>query len=280
MQEASVENAAKEREADYQVYAAAGTHREIGVITAQKGSGLMYADPALSAEQRRYAERCRDIVGRIYPEMLEEFNCYAQGLGLEEDSMLWHYTLGVEGGCSGIAVRTPDEMVVARNYDFYYFESRRHLIYTRPDRGYSHIGMHEGLVGGRFDGMNEKGLYVSFNGAGQHPNPSVPGMSFHLIVRYVLEKCADAYDGSNSAARYQSVVSAGMAAREGSIDGMQALQNAFRDHEAPVCGHADGLATFWSRIAKPRTREIYYCLGAPCRNDYRLYYTFAGSDKR
>lgn len=48
------------------------------------------------------------------------------------------------------------------------------------------------------------------------------------------------------------------------------LRKALKDHEALVCGHVDGLSTFWSCIAAPARREIIrYSLGAPCRHEYK-----------
>lgn len=58
------------------------------------------------------------------------------------------------------------------------------------------------------------------------------------------------------------------------VDGIAILQAALRDHDAPVCGHKDGLATFWSCMANLNARDILYSLGAPCRNEYRRYFKF------
>jgi predicted choloylglycine hydrolase len=329
-------NLQEERKADYQTFEAAGTHYAIGLETARH-AGKQFGPPdGWSTEQRKFAEKCRVVVNDLYPEMIEEFKGYAEGLGTREDELLWHYTLGVTGGCSGIALRTPGGMFVGRNYDFFYWENRRHLICTRPDIGFAHIGMHEGLVGGRFDGLNEKGLYVSFNGAGPHPDPASPGMSFHLIVRYLLEKCSDAreaqealltlpvkepksylvVDGEdafvaevhpekravrrmegdvlmvtnhfkdasmvdymrewpNSVSRYRKLEEhAARIIRNADNEASDQLRQALRDHDAPVCGHEDGLATFWSCIADLQGRRISYSLGAPCRNEYKEYYVF------
>lgn len=349
------QSATEEKKADYQAYEAQGSHYEIGLITASHARSLesanavlllketSFADrsrtiaPVLNREQVHYAERCRAIVQQLYPEIVDEFAGYAEGLQLKEEELLWHYTLGVTGGCSAMAVRTPQGMIVGRNYDYYYWENRRHLICTRPDNGYSHIGMHEGLVGGRFDGLNEHGLFVSFNGAGPHPDPAFPGLSFHLIVRYLLEKCSsaleakvallelpikepksylvvdskDAYvveahpsrrevrqmDGEmlivtnhymhqgmaplqkefpNSAARYAKLerIAWQMATSSSEVSPTEAVMAAMADHEAPVCGHHDGMATFWSCVAEPQKRDIRYSLGAPCRNGYKPYFAF------
>jgi predicted choloylglycine hydrolase len=324
----------KERRSDYRIFSVSGSHYEIGRMTAlQAGTAVALTEP-LKDEQRRYAERCRETVSRLFPEIVEEFRGYADGLGIPEDELLWHYTLGVTGGCSAIALRTESGIFAGRNYDYFFWENRRHLIETRPQRGWSHVGMHEGLVGGRFDGLNEKGLFVSFNGAGAHPDPArSPGMSFHLIVRFLLEKCSDAreaeeallglpvkepksyfiadrrqaivaevhperrairrMDGDylivtnhflepsmmpyatewpNSAARYRKLEEHALHyLADLSQDPLSALRRALSDHEAPVCGHQDGLATFWSCLADPGSGRIAYSLGAPCRNEYKEF---------
>jgi predicted choloylglycine hydrolase len=349
------QSALEEKKADYQAFEAKGSHYEIGLITASHAGSLQAANaalnldqpglaersrtiaPALNREQLHYAERCRTIVQQLYPEIVDEFAGYAAGLQLKEEELLWHYTLGVAGGCSAMAVRTPQGMVVGRNYDYFYWENRRHLICTRPENGYSHIGMHEGLVGGRFDGMNEQGLFVSFNGAGPHPDPALPGLSFHLIVRYLLEKCSTALEAKdallelpikepksylvvdpqdafvveahpsrrevrsmdgdelivtnhykhpnmaplqkefpNSGARYRKLerIAGQMATSVVKSSPVEEIKAAMADHEAPICGHNDGMATFWSCVAEPQKRDIRYSLGAPCRNGYNLYFAF------
>ncbi|HET7578073.1 MAG TPA: C45 family peptidase [Bacillales bacterium] len=326
-------NLLEEQQADYQCYETAGSHHDIGRLTAERGGSSVHEE--ISGVQLEYARACKDVVQSIYPEMVEEFRGYAEGLGMKEEELLWHYSLGVKGGCSGIAVQTNEGMLVGRNYDFYYWENRRHLIGTRPDRGFSQIGMHEGLVGGRFDGLNERGLFVSFNAAGPHPEKKeTPGMSFHLIVRYLLEKCSSASEARdvlmelpviepksylladaneayvvevhmdhreyremedyvivmtnhflhpnmkkycpawpNSSARYEKLTEGAEAINKAN-DPQRALQDVLSDHEAPVCGHKDGLATFWSCTADLNNKEICYSLGAPCRNDYKQYFSF------
>ena len=322
-----------EQAADYQTYTARGTHEEIGRTTALRGKTLLLAGERMDEEKRDYARRCREVVGKAYPPLLEEFAGYTAALGLPEDAALFHYSLGVVGACSAVAVRTPQGMRVARNYDYFYWENRRHLIRTLPECGYAHIGMHEGLVGGRFDGLNEHGLFVNFNGAGAHPERAEPGISFHLIVRVLLETCRTAEEAANlllklpiiepksymlvdpreafvaevhperreirgmqegvlamtnhfihpamsaynppwdnSVARYDRLVAGAKRLRDAEEgDPLERLGELMADHEAPLCGHVDGLSTFWSCVADPERRDIRYSLGAPCRNRYRGY---------
>lgn len=330
-------NLHEEQNADYQVYEATGSHSDIGRITALRGGGLFLAGLSTkwTPEQRTYAEQCREIVSKLFPEIINEFRGYAAALQLEEDDLLGYFSLGAIGGCSALTVRTPEGIVVTRNYDYLYYENRRHLILTRPERGLAHIGIHEGLIGGRFDGLNEKGLFVSFNGAGEHPNQTAPGVSFHLIMRYLLEKCKDAREAKEfllsvpvkeaksylvvdqndafvaevhtdhrairnmeddilvvtnhfvhqemtrylpsfkkSAIRYNRLISAGADIKAAPKNADELLQQAFTDHQARTCGHVEGLATFWSCKANTASKQIKYALGAPCRNEYKQYFTF------
>lgn len=325
-------NLLEEQQADYQWYEAAGSHFDIGFTTAQKAIGGNDFDRPLNAAQQRFAAQCREVTAKYYPEIVEEFAGYAKGLNLPEEDLLGHYSLGVTGGCSAIVVDTPEGRIVGRNYDFFYWENRRHLIHTRPDKGFSHLGMHEGLVGGRFDGLNEHGLFVSFNGAGEHPDPAPLGLNFSIIVRYLLEKCADAREAKaallelpikepksyliadrrdafvveahparrevrslengrlfvtnhylhpdmkqyqpewpNSVARYNKLVEISPALLK-SPRAEHDLQRLLADHTTPLCGHTDGLATFWSCTANLDTGKIAYSLGAPCRNEYKPYF--------
>lgn len=329
------QNLLEEQQADYQWYEASGSHFDIGATTARHAGsvGFIQLGEKLNPAQQSYAEKCRALTQKIYPEIVEEYAGYAKALNLPEDDLLGHFSLGVTGGCSALVIDTPEGRLAGRNYDFFYFENRRHLIQTRPDKGYAHQGVHEGLVGGRFDGLNEKGLFVSFNGAGDHADPAPVGIAFHIIVRYLLEKCATALEARdallelpvkeaksylladrenafvvevhterraarslengrlfvtnhfihpamtayqpewpNSVARYRRLeaIAPGLMA---SSNAEEQLQAALADHDAPLCGHNNGLATFWSCTANLDTGQIAYCLGAPCRNQYSHYFT-------
>ncbi len=87
----------------------------------------------------------------------------------------------------------------------------------------------------------------------------------------------------NSVARYRFLLENGgrlatasgsmaPAAAGGAVSGLgdagKAVAALMRDHGVPVCGHSDGMATFWSAVAQPSGRQALYCLGAPCRNHY------------
>lgn len=331
------ENKRQEEAADYQHYEVAGSHFEIGKQTGEHAQSAIILETSTSAKSQQFMEECLNLTQTVYPEIIEEMEGYANHFGIDLETLLPHLTLGLEGGCSGIAVLHREGMLVGRNYDFFYFENRRHLIYTKPTRGYAHIGIHEGLVGGRFEGLNQHGLFVSFNGAGEFKHPPHPGMTFHHVVRYLLERAKSAKEAKellmelpviepksyllvdaktafviethplkkrtrtleggrlimtnhfvdkemepfhgpwpNSVARYNALDRAAqtMLQADTKMAAMAGLQDVLRDHDAPVCGHVDGLATFWSCTVDFTGPRIQYALGAPCRHPYQTYFSF------
>jgi len=72
----------------------------------------------------------------------------------------------------------------------------------------------------------------------------------------------------NSKRRLQKMLSA-LSKRDN--DPWALAQKILTDHQTPICGHVDGLATFWSAIGDLTNQKVAYSLGAPCRNDYKEY---------
>ena len=323
----------QERSADYQAYTVSGSRREVGRELAARFPAIGPPAASLHPDHLAFARACRDVVARFYPPLVEEIDAYAEASGRISEDILWHYApaVGAPGTqCSSVGVMTPEGPVVARNYDFFYWENPRHLVTTRPDDGLAHVGMWAGLAGGRYDGVNAAGLWVALHGGGTRRGKAVPGISFHHVVRILLDVCRtareavdmvlqfphvapynyfiadaremfvveahpervrvrEAEDGvlvctnhpihpdmvdltaspilENSRARMEFLLAAARQARNAS-DPVTVLMTAMQDHTIPVCGHTDGLATFWSAICFPGRRKVAYTRGAPCRNEY------------
>jgi len=81
----------------------------------------------------------------------------------------------------------------------------------------------------------------------------------HLIESPILE---------NSKRRLQKILST-LSKRDS--DPWALAQEILTDHQTPICGHVDGLATLWSAIGDLTNQKVAYSLGAPCRNDYKEY---------
>jgi len=357
-----------ENQADYRAYTLAGAHYEMGRQWGMIGQGeevqslapeeaaeaaqllglsldmLAALDvaaeaeeaekPAISPSQLSFAEECLQVVCNFHPPLLDELEGWCQALGVAVDSALGMLSFGMEESprnCSAFAWRTQDGVIVGRNYDFFYWARTRHLIHAAPQIYYATVGMNDGLLGGRHEGVNETGLFVALSRAMTKPPTKVrPGVIFHLVPRILLETCATAGEAvmlaqemphlmsycylvadpremfvveahpeavrvmepengyiavtnhylhpdlhslmespiqENSERRLESVVEA--LQREASADDPWEITKAIlRDHETPLCGHTDGLATLWSMVADLTDQRVAYSLGAPCRNDF------------
>lgn len=343
----------KELSADYRVYGLAAKHRDIG-----RRLGELYGLFGPTKEQMHpqhvaFARHCRQVLGDVYAPLVEEIDATAAGAGKAADDVLWHYCLDVGApagsgalplnNCTTVGVMTSAGPVIARNYDFFYFESFRHLVTTYAEGAIGHTGMWTGLAGGRYDGVNAKGVWISMHGGGGRQAQHVkPGIAFYHLCRIVLETCATAQEGVDlltdvphiasynffvadakemfvveahpervrvrqpedgvlvctnhpvhpemvdwtespildNSRRRMEFLRGGARWAMGIGDGLKgavavqaddvarSFATLMRDHTVPVCGHTDGLATFWSALCVPQRRAIRYSLGAPCRNDY------------
>jgi hypothetical protein len=97
-----------------------------------------------------------------------------------------------EGGCSSFAVVGADGHVRAgRNYDFHPVQLVRQRVRLRPTLGRATLGMRGSVPGGRYDGVNDAGLFICLHVAlSDEPAQPRPGVPFHLLPRLVLETCA------------------------------------------------------------------------------------------
>ena len=320
-----------EASADYQCYEVAGEPLALGLSMAERSRPFWQE---LDQGQLEYARQCAGVLTRYHPHLMEELEAWAHFFGGSEEHFLWYLTLGVRANpsCSAVGILAEPGPLVMRNYDFFYFADTRHLVTTRPDGAFTHIGMFDGLMPGRMDGVNSRGLWVSINALTSKPTQKQrAGLAFHVVVRILLETCStvseaiehlldmpfvtsNAYfladdremavvethsSGSrvrypqegvlvatnhylhphmrqfehssvlgNSRARYSFLLDRARQAISSPEPG-QVLTDAMKDHRVPVCGHTDGLATFWSARAQPARRDLCYALGAPCRNLYR-----------
>jgi hypothetical protein len=188
---------AHEAHIDYQRIALSGSPEAMG---RQQAS---YLQPVPSPFRRNpweedtaFLHGCAEAVCALAPQLWAELAAFAVARGLPPERGLFVRGGALPHGCSAVAWRTVDGRVLAgRNYDFYERMPTRHLLRTQPERGYCHLGMNGGLVGGRYDGVNERGLFVALHKVmAERRDPVAPGVPFHLVLRLALELCADAYE--------------------------------------------------------------------------------------
>ncbi len=178
-----------------------------------------WARPALPP----FAQACFDVVREIHPPLADEFLAYADAQRLDPKT-LWQLCCRVNlkarikaseleeqgEGCSTFVLFLPSPLrrgaggevaIVGRNYDYWPMQARRQRIRFVPNaHAYASIGARGGVPGGRYDGINEHGLFASLHVV-MTDNPSddevQPGVPFHLVARMALELCRTAREAAD-----------------------------------------------------------------------------------
>jgi hypothetical protein len=188
-----------EQAADYRTLLLSGTPTQIG---RSQAAFLRPVPPPFRRapweDDIPFLRGCIQLLAGLYSPLWEELAAFADALNLPTERGLFVRAGALPHGCSAFAWVCEDGRVIAgRNYDFYDRMPTRHLLITTPQQGYAHVGMSGGLVGGRYDGINERGLFVALHKVmADRPNQIAPGMPFHLLPRLALETCATAEEAA------------------------------------------------------------------------------------
>ncbi len=222
---------------DYRSFDIRGSHAHLGCE-------LGNADPPFAVQfwwwpppPAPFAAACRDVVHNFHPHLLDEFEAYADTQQLSARD-LWQKccrvnlkaklpalplspkgmrSAGLEmgEGCStfvhflsssaGRGLDGDERVIVGRNYDYLPQQVRRQRIRFTPDGcAYASIGARGSVPCGRYDGMNEHGLFASLHVV-MTDTPAAdevqPGVPFHLAVRIVLELCHTAREARDLLSR-------------------------------------------------------------------------------
>ena len=180
-----------------------GSYEEMGRQQGRplKEVGLTFPPP--EPKMLRFAKQCEKVVGQYAPELLDEMRGLAEAAELDyEVLMTLILTVPFEPqdvpSCTVLAItpeRTADgRPIVGRNYDFFYdiSEEVATTYRTYPEGRYASLGDCDIWVG-RDDGLNEAGLFVAM---ARFFYPGLqPGLTFWLIVRFLLDRCATVDEG-------------------------------------------------------------------------------------
>jgi len=144
-------------------------------------------------EKLTFARGCETEVKRVFPEVLDEIHGFADACHVSYEHLAaLIFSVGAFKpltACSIFAASTASDVLFGRNYDFYYrFKEHSESFLTQPSNGYLSVGNTDTFVG-RYDGVNEKGLAIGMTGV--RPKEVKPGVNFPLLVRCVLDKCAN-----------------------------------------------------------------------------------------
>ncbi len=191
---------------DTTIFELTGSHYDIGLAIG-RGS-QRFTLPAWWPEPPplEFARACARDVGAFHAPLIDEIRGHADGQELSFGDLLriiCRQRLGrrraevpERGGCTSVAWRAPNgHILVGRNYDFYPIQRIRQRIALRPDAARPTVGMRGSVPAGRYDGMNDAGLFVSLHVVlADEPERIGPGVPFHLIPRLLLETCGTAQE--------------------------------------------------------------------------------------
>jgi hypothetical protein len=178
-----------------------GSYEKMGRQQGRPLKGMTLPPPA--SKMLRFAKQCEEVAGQYATELLDEMRGLVETSELDHDAVL---TLTLTApfdpeelpACSVLAVspeRTADgRPIVGRNYDFFHDISKEAAttFRTYPEGRYASLGNCDIWVG-REDGLNEAGLFVGMS-ATFLPGLN-PGLTFWLIVRMILDRCATVDEG-------------------------------------------------------------------------------------
>ena len=188
-----------ERDADYRIIELRGSPAAIGRT---HGGYLIPVPPPFRRwpweSNFDFLRACGAIVRDVAPWLWQELATFAEIVGLRAEQGLFVRAGTLPHGCSAVAWKAPNgHTLVGRTYDFYTRMRTRHLLIVEPEHGFQHLGMNGGLVGGRYDGVNEHGLFVGLHKVmADHPASDAPGVPYHLIPRIALQSCRSALEAA------------------------------------------------------------------------------------
>ncbi len=222
---------------DYRTFDICGSHAHMGYDLGKADPPFAMQFWWAPSPRLAFANACRDVVHDIHPHLLDEFDAYADAqhvnarelwqkccrvnlkakvspaalagafLPSPQPSPSWGEGAEIAEGCSTFvqihrsAEASSPKVVVGRQLRLLAHASPppAHSLCARL-RAYASIGARGGVPGGRYDGMNEHGLFASLHVV-MTDNPSEdevkPGVPFHLVVRMALELCRTARDAAD-----------------------------------------------------------------------------------
>jgi len=140
------------------------------------------------------AKKSEDEVKKYFPEIIDEMRGFSETSGVKYYKVMsLILTVGVVPSCTSFAAAghaTKDgKTIFGRNYDMFYWMKKGAETYaTYPKGANSSIGNTDIFIG-REDGINDRGLAVGL--AAVHSEGMKPGFIFPIVVRLLLDKCAD-----------------------------------------------------------------------------------------
>ena len=155
--------------------------------------------PAISKQKMDFGLESYQDLKLFYPEVIEEIEGFSKGIKDKPEKLgAFLMSLGVfnsTGQCSVFAFKNSDSTIVGRNYDMLFdFKKFTESSLIAPKDKFSYISQSDVFIG-RSDGINEKGLSVAMSFV--NGTEIQTGISFHFIIRKILEDCENTKQAIN-----------------------------------------------------------------------------------
>lgn len=147
--------------------------------------------PIISKKEMEFGLESYKELKLFYPEVVEEIEGFAKGIEDKPENVgAFLLSLGIfnqTGQCSVFAYKNEDSTIIGRNYDMLFeFKKFTESSLIAPQDKFSYISQSDVFIG-RSDGINEKGLSIAMSFV--NGTEIQYGVSFHFIVRKILEEC-------------------------------------------------------------------------------------------
>ncbi|WP_395344408.1 C45 family autoproteolytic acyltransferase/hydrolase [Ningiella sp. W23] len=145
--------------------------------------------PVLNDDLEQFGKASISYLSDFYPEVIDEISSFSEALKIHPNRVL-SFLLSLiaqdfQGRCSVFAKVTDNGVFFGRNYDMpKAFKKYSESSLTAAKNTFIHISQSDVFIG-RCDGINEKGLAIGMSYVDTQTKR--PGVSFHFIVRRVLE---------------------------------------------------------------------------------------------
>ncbi|UKW85166.1 C45 family peptidase [Bacillus anthracis] len=188
-----------------------GSHYEIGKQQGEFVKQHPYLIPQFIQKENLISHQhwteSRNILHNYCPGINEEIEGFCEVLKIPSENMMYYYQTLLKAGCSHCAVlpKKTDlkHTYVLRNYDLSPVIDEMRFCSTYVEGAYAHSGFSTQYFG-RTEGVNERGLSVTFSACGQPVGniaglrkPAVSGLQCFAVIRVLLEKCKNVQEAKS-----------------------------------------------------------------------------------
>lgn len=137
------------------------------------------------------------------PGLCEECLGFTEALNIKEENLsIYDFPASISKGCSHLAIppsiSQKNEILVGRSYEWNFREEALEFRTTKVNGKYKHLGF-AGMMFGRYDGINEKGLCVTYSAGGAwNAKFQKKGLFWALAVRVLLDNCKNTEEAVNT----------------------------------------------------------------------------------